>query len=156
MERVPASERTREQLRALLDGKTESSDTKSELVRLAAQLILEEGTEGEATDALGRGYYERGAKPGSGYRNGYRVGRLKTAEGMVAFNVPQIAGRAEPFRSRIPRDHCRSQRGAGIAGGGDVRARALDPRHRGAIRRRRRRSTRSWSRWPCRSSPATR
>ena len=101
MERVPASERTREQLRALLDGKTESSDTKSELVRLAAQLILEEGTEGEATDALGRGYYERGAKPGSGYRNGYRVGRLKTAEGMVAFNVPQIAGRAEPFRSRI-------------------------------------------------------
>lgn len=101
MERIPASERTREQLRALLDGKSPSSDTKSDLMRLAAQLILEEGMEGEATDAVGRGYYERGAKPGSGYRNGYRLGRLKTAEGMVEFNVPQIAGRSEPFRSRI-------------------------------------------------------
>jgi hypothetical protein len=32
-----------------------------ELVRLAARLIIEEGLEGEATDALGQGYYARGA-----------------------------------------------------------------------------------------------
>ena len=32
-----------------------------ELVRLAARLIIEEGLEPEATDALGRSYYARGA-----------------------------------------------------------------------------------------------
>ena len=101
MERIPASERTRERLRAVLDGEMETSDAKSELVRLAARLIIEEGLEGEAEDALGRGYYARGAAPGAGYRNGYRTGRLKTAEGMVAYSAPQIADRAEPFRSRI-------------------------------------------------------
>jgi putative transposase len=73
----------------------------SELVRLAARLILEEALEGEAEDALGRGYYMRGALPGAGYRNGYRTGRLKTAEGAVEYSAPQIADRAEPFRSKI-------------------------------------------------------
>jgi transposase-like protein len=42
--------------------------------------------EGEAGDALGRDYYARGAAPGTGYRNGYRTGRLKTAEGAVEFD----------------------------------------------------------------------
>lgn len=47
---------------------------KSELVRAAARLIVEEALEEEVTDALGREFYERGAKSGSGYRNGYRLG----------------------------------------------------------------------------------
>src|SRR6201981_3819477 len=53
--------------------------------------------EGEAGDAVGRDYY----RPGSGYRNGYRSGRVKSAEGAIEFSAPQIADRAEPFRSRI-------------------------------------------------------
>jgi transposase-like protein len=88
-------------LKALMDGRSEVADGRSELVRLAARLIVEEALEGEATDALGRDYYGRGAVPGAGYRNGYRSGRLKTAEGMVDYAVPQIRDRAEPFRSRI-------------------------------------------------------
>jgi len=79
----------------------EKADLRSELVRLAARLIVEEGLEGEAADALGREYYVRGAAPGAGYRNGYRTGRLKTAEGMVEYAVPQICDRAAPFRSRL-------------------------------------------------------
>jgi putative transposase len=67
-------------------------------------LIVEEALEGEAGDALGRDYYEHGAHPGQGYRNGYRTGRLKTAEGLMEYSVPQIAGRDEPFRSAI-REH---------------------------------------------------
>ena len=47
----------------------------------AARLIIEETREGEAADALGRGYFAQGAAVGAGYRNGYRTGRLKTAEG---------------------------------------------------------------------------
>src|SRR5262245_60270951 len=39
-----------------------------------------------------------------GYRNGYRPGRLKTAEGLMEYSVPQIAGRDEPFCSAI-REH---------------------------------------------------
>jgi putative transposase len=56
MDRIPASERTRERLKALMEGRGEEGDLRSELVRLAARLIVEEGLEGEATDALGREY----------------------------------------------------------------------------------------------------
>lgn len=101
MERMPASERTREQLKVLMEGRREATTERSELVRLAAQLIIEEALEKKATEALGRGYYEHGAAAGRGYRNGYRTGRLKTAEGAIEYGMPQLADRAEPFRSRI-------------------------------------------------------
>jgi len=41
--------------------------------------IIEETLEAEVSDALGRGYYENGAEPGRGYRNGYRRARLRTS-----------------------------------------------------------------------------
>jgi putative transposase len=101
MARIPASERTREKLRVLMDGRSEVEDERSELVRLAVRLIIEEALEGEAKDALGRDYYVRGAKPGTGYRNGYRPGRVHSAEGAIEYSAPQIADRDEPFCSRI-------------------------------------------------------
>jgi len=101
MERIPASERTRERLKAQMEGKADATGSNSDLVRLAARLIIEEALEGEAEDALGRGYYARGAAAGAGYRNGYRTGRLKSAEGAIEYSAPQIADRDEPFRSRI-------------------------------------------------------
>ena len=101
MERIQASERTREKLQGLMGGQGEATEGRSDLVRLAARLIIEEALEGEAADALGRGYYARGAAPGSGYRNGCRTGRLKSAEGAIEYSAPQIADRTEPFRSRI-------------------------------------------------------
>jgi putative transposase len=54
LSRLPASERTREELRALIDGRLASSDARSALLRLATRLIVEEALEAE--DALGRGY----------------------------------------------------------------------------------------------------
>ena len=101
MERIPASERTRERLKALMNGESEAADGRSELVRLAARLIIEEALEGEARDAVGRDYYARGAAPGAGYRNGYRPGRVKSAEGAIDYSAPQIADREEPFRSKL-------------------------------------------------------
>jgi putative transposase len=101
MERIPASERTREKLKALMGRGGAVENGRSELVRLAARLIIEEALEGEARDALGRDYYARGAMPGSGYRNGYRAGEVKSAEGAIGFSAPQIADRVEAFRSRI-------------------------------------------------------
>src|SRR5437016_7566301 len=84
--RLPASQHTREELTALIEGRLSTASAKDELVKLATRLIVEEALEGEAGDALGREYYEHGAQPGQGYRNGYRTGR------------------DEPFRSAI-REH---------------------------------------------------
>jgi transposase-like protein len=102
--RLPASQRTRESLTSLIEGRLSTSSAKDELVKLATRLIVEEALEGEAGDAVGRDYYEHGAQPGQGYRNGYRTGRLKTAEGLMEYSTPQIAGRGEQFRSAI-REH---------------------------------------------------
>jgi putative transposase len=99
--RIPGSARTREELQALIDGRLASSDERSALLRLATRLIVEEALEAEVEDALGRGYYEHGAAAGAGYRNGYRTGRLKTAEGPIGYAAPQVANRAEPFRSAL-------------------------------------------------------
>src|SRR5262249_20542454 len=101
--RLPASMRTREELSSLIEGRLSTASAKDELVKLA-RLVVEEALEGEAGDAVGRDYYEHGAARGQGYRNGYRMGRLKTAEGLMEYSAPQIAGRDEPFRSAI-REH---------------------------------------------------
>ena len=46
MERVRASERTREKLKPVIEGRSEGAGGSSELVRLAARLIIEEALEG--------------------------------------------------------------------------------------------------------------
>lgn len=99
--RVPASMATRQQLSDLIEGRLSSADGRTELIKLATRLIVEEALEAEAGDAIGRDYYQHGADPGQGYRNGNRRGRLKTAEGFMEFSTPQIAGREEPFHSEI-------------------------------------------------------
>jgi len=93
--RVPASDRTRKQIADVLSGDFD----KSALLRNAVRLIIEEALEAEVGDALGRGYYERGEP--AGYRNGNRLGRLKTAEGIVEYAVPQVTGTAEPWASEV-------------------------------------------------------
>lgn len=87
--RLQASEQTRKRIEDLVsgvNGKTERSD----LVKLAAQLIIEEALEGEVQAELGREYYARGDS--AGQRNGYRRGKLDTAEGRVEYAVPQVRG----------------------------------------------------------------
>lgn len=98
MARVPMSEKTRNELKEMFAGKR--SADRSGLVRQAARLIVEEALEAEAGAELGRGYYEHGAGA-RGYRNGYRTGKVKTAEGVIEFAVPQVSDTAEPFRSQI-------------------------------------------------------
>lgn len=106
--RIPGSMRTRQSLCDLIEGRLSSPDGRAELVRLATRLIVEETLEAESRDAVGRDYYEHGAEPGHGYRNGSRTGRLRTAEGFVDYAAPQVSGRDEPFRSQI-RDHLKGR-----------------------------------------------
>src|SRR5437016_13622041 len=93
MKRIPASAATRERLEQLCSGQSDVEDVKGAVVREAVRLSVEEALEGEVADALGRGYYETGAQPGVGYRNGYRTGKLKSAEGAIEYEVPQVADR---------------------------------------------------------------
>jgi hypothetical protein len=86
--RIPASPRAREGLTALIEGRLSTASAKDELVKLATRLNVEEALEGEAADAIGRDYYEHGAQSGQGYRNGYRTGRLNTAEGAMEYSAP--------------------------------------------------------------------
>jgi putative transposase len=95
MARVPASETTRKRIAGLLGGEFD----KSELMRQAIRLIVEEALEAEVSEALQRGYYARGAD--SGYRNGYRPGKLKSAEGVIEYAAPQVADTASPWQSEV-------------------------------------------------------
>src|SRR5262249_58179635 len=76
-------------------------DARAELLKLAVRKIVEAALEAEVAEAVGREYYENGATPGAGYRNGYRRGRLRTAEGPIEHGVPQVTDRLEPFVSRV-------------------------------------------------------
>jgi putative transposase len=96
--RVPASKKTRKQIDDLVVGKGEAN--RSELVKLAARLIIEEALEGEVEDVLGRRYYAHGERSSSSHRNGYRRGKLDTAEGRIEYAVPQIRG-VEGWRSLV-------------------------------------------------------
>lgn len=99
--RVSATDRARERLEALIDGRLSTAPERSGLARLAARLILKEALEGEVRDRLGRERYERADGEPAGYRNGYRTGRMKTAEGTVEYAAPQVRDTAEPFISMI-------------------------------------------------------
>ena len=99
--RIPASERTSQKLDELLTQGVADGDARTDLLKLAVRKIVEEALEAEVTEAVGRGYYENGAAPSAGYRNGYRRGRLPTAEGAIEYGVPQVADRPEPFVSRV-------------------------------------------------------
>jgi putative transposase len=99
--RIPAAERTSQKLEELLTQGVADGDARAELLKLAVRKIVEEALAAEVAEAVGRGYYENGAEPGAGYRNGYRRGRLRTAEGPIEYGVPQVADRVEPFVSRV-------------------------------------------------------
>ena len=101
MQRLSAPERTREELRALMNGDLGTAAGRGDLVRLALRLIVEETLEGEVSDALGRERYERGEGEKPGYRNGYRTGKVKTAEGAVEYAAPQVRDTPEPFISSV-------------------------------------------------------
>jgi transposase-like protein len=73
MERLSAPARTREELRALMNGDLGTAAGRGDLVHLALRLIVEEALEGEVSDVLGRERYERGQGEKAGYRRYHDV-----------------------------------------------------------------------------------
>jgi putative transposase len=101
--KIAPSERKAQELRALMQGQLDAQSGEellSTLVRLSTERVLQEALEDEQARALGRERYERReGQLGSG--NGYENGTLKTAEGVLRVQVPQIRGRGEPYRSEL-------------------------------------------------------
>lgn len=98
--RVPASRETSERIEELVNA-LETHREGPSFQQLGVRKLIEELLEAEVEERLGRGYYEHGGDGSRGHRNGYRTGRLKTAEGEVEYGVPQVRGLDEPFRSRL-------------------------------------------------------
>jgi transposase-like protein len=101
--KIAPSERKAQELRALVQGQLDAQSGEellSTLVRLSTERVLQEALEDEQAQALGRERSERREEE-RGYRNGYEAGTLKTAEGGLRVQVPQIRGRDEPYRSQL-------------------------------------------------------
>lgn len=105
-QRIPPSERIRQQIDQVLNSGIESQPNPLEaLIQLGAQLVVQEAMEKETTERLGRAYYQH-REPGEplrGHRNGYEPGRVRTAEGRIVVQVPQVRDWVEegPYRSRL-------------------------------------------------------
>jgi transposase-like protein len=101
MRKIPPSERIRKEIDELWrEGTTE--DLLGRILQKGARLIAQQMLETESTDFLERGHYERrGEKELRGYRNGYEPRRIKTAEGVLEVELPQLRDTVEPFVSKL-------------------------------------------------------
>ncbi len=102
MSRIPPNKRISQAISEFLkSGVDGSQDVKSTLFLLGAQRLVQELLEEEATDFLGRDYYERRSEDQDGSRNGYKKRSIKTAEGKIPVYQPQVRDAEEPYRSRL-------------------------------------------------------
>lgn len=101
MRRVPPSELIREEIDELFaNGSKQENNLVNRLMMLGLQHLGQLALEQEQQDHLGRGRYER-SEEFRGHRNGYEPATIKTAEGAVTLQVPQVRDGAEPFQPRL-------------------------------------------------------
>lgn len=101
---VPPSAEIERRIDELLAGGVVAGDSGgplSELARLGAQLIIQRAVEEEFDGFVGRVRYERKPEAPPGKRNGWRPRRVRSAEGEIEIEVPQLREAAEPFTSKL-------------------------------------------------------
>jgi len=109
MDRILDPDRLAQMGRELRQELASSNELAGDWIRRAAQMLVEQMLSAEVDEALGRGSYQRRddgqapeGKPFLGYRNGYKGRSIRTAEGKIAVDVPQVRGREDgPYRSAI-------------------------------------------------------
>ena len=102
MDRILDSDRLAQMGRELREQLASSNELADDWIRRAARMMAEQMLSAEVDEALGRGSYQRRDDDSPvGYRNGYKNRSIKTAEGKIALDVPQVRGRDEPYRSAI-------------------------------------------------------
>jgi putative transposase len=104
MNRIPPSQKIGKKFEQLMSqGLDGEEDVTSMVVRLGIERVVQEMVEQEVTDYLERDHYQR-RRPEQehrGYRNGYEAGRIRTAEGEILVQVPQVRDAPETYRSRL-------------------------------------------------------
>lgn len=104
MRRIPPSQKIGKELEDLLaQGLDGEGNVTSALVRLGVERLVQELLEQEVTDYLEREHYQR-RRPEQehrGYRNGYEPGRMRTAEGEIVVQVPQVRDAPQTYRSEL-------------------------------------------------------
>lgn len=102
MRRIARSEQIEQALHRFLESGMDSSEQPvSELLKLGAQLMVQKALEQEVADYLGRERYERRQEDQEGLRNGYEPGHVRTAEGEIVLQVPQVRGTRRPYNSKL-------------------------------------------------------
>jgi len=100
-QRIAPSERIDQEMKAFLQNGIQNSEQPlSQFIRLAVQNVVQQAVEQEVSDYLGRERYERQPEV-NGYRNGYKPGRIRSAEGEIPLQVPQVRGLDGPYRSKL-------------------------------------------------------
>lgn len=101
MSNLPPDDRLAQVSDQLRQELSSSGELAGDWVRRAARVLVEQMLAAEVDETLGRGSYQRRDEDQAGYRNGFKPRSIKTAEGKVAVEVPQVRGLEEPYRSAI-------------------------------------------------------
>jgi transposase-like protein len=103
--RIAPSEKISKEIKRLiekLDQRFGNEDLLGRILQLGMAKIVQETLEEETKEYLGRDYYQRKeTAEHQGYRNGYKPGKLRTAEGKVTISKPQVSDSPEPFHSHF-------------------------------------------------------
>jgi len=103
MKRIPPSRRMKQEVEELFIGLETEGHPLDKFVSLGARYMLQVAVEQEVEDYLGRAHYHRGSRQKNGWRNGYEPGKVKTANGTLEIDLPQLRATEEPYHSRLAR-----------------------------------------------------
>jgi transposase-like protein len=104
MDRIPPSQKISKKIEEMLnEGLAGEGDMTTVLIRLGVERLVQELLEQEVTDYLERDHYQRRQpqQEHRGYRNGYEPGRMRTAEGEIIVQVPQVRDAPQTYHSRL-------------------------------------------------------
>jgi putative transposase len=103
MKRITPSSKLRQEVEEVFIGWETEGYPLDNFVRLGARYMLQVAVEQEVEDYLGRGHYRRGSRKLKGWYNGYEPGKVKTANGILEIELPQLRATGEPYHSRLAR-----------------------------------------------------
>ena len=102
MRKIQPSERISKEISEILENGYKGNENLMDVfIKKSIKKMIQEILEQEVMDYLGRDYYERNSNSKSGYRNGYENKPLKTAEGKIDIEVPQLRDTEETYRSGL-------------------------------------------------------
>ena len=102
MRKIQPSERISKEISEILENGYKGNENLMDVfIKKSIKKMIQEILEQEVMDYLGRDYYERNSNSKSGYRNGYENKPLKTAEGKINIEVPQLRDTEQTYRSGL-------------------------------------------------------